>query len=71
MKKSELTPFVWTEECQTGFDALKLALTTAPVLAYPNYTKPFILETDMSLKGMGAMYITKRRGWQSMCNRVH
>ena len=26
MKKSELTEFVWSKECQEGFDALKHAL---------------------------------------------
>ena len=48
-------PFEWTEQCQQSFDALKDALTSAPVLAYLDYSKPFILETDTSLKGLGAV----------------
>ena len=59
MKKSELIEFVWSKECQQEFDALKLVLTTAPVLVYPDYSKPFILETDASLKGLGAVLSQK------------
>ena len=59
MKKSQLTEFVWSKECQEGFDALKHALTTAPILAYPDYTQPFIFETDASLKGLGAVLSQK------------
>ena len=58
-KKSVLTEFVWSKECQEGFDALKHALTTAPVLAYQDYTQPFILEMDASLKGLGAVLLQK------------
>ena len=47
--------FKWTAEHQESFNKLKDALTSTPVLAYPDYTKPFILETDASLKGLGTV----------------
>ena len=44
-KKMELTEptFVWASEYQRAFDALKVALTTAPVLGYPDFNREFIL----------------------------
>ena len=42
-------------EHQKAFDTLKLALTTAPVLGYPNFEREFILETDALLRGLGAV----------------
>ena len=48
-------PFEWTRLHQESFDKLNLALTSAPVLAYPDYSKPFLLETDVSVKGLGAV----------------
>ena len=59
MKKSDLPEFQWTPACQEGFDQLKKTLTEAPVLAYPDYSKPFILETDASLKGLRAVLSQK------------
>ena len=59
MKKSKLPEFKWTDKCQEGFDQLKKVLTEAPVLAYPDYKRPFILETDASLKGLGAVLSQK------------
>ena len=55
LKKSDLLEFKWTEECETGFTNLKQALISAPILAYPDYSKAFILETDAFLKGLGAV----------------
>ena len=50
-----LPPFVWTAEHQESFDKLKDALTSAPILAYLDYSRRFILETDTSLKRLGAV----------------
>ena len=56
-KKPDVTQstFVWASEHQKAFNTLKLALTTAPVLGYPNFNREFILETDASLRGLGAV----------------
>ena len=49
--------FQWGTECDMAFQQLKQALISAPVLAYPQFSSlnPFILETDASTKGLGAV----------------
>lgn len=49
------TKFIWTEECEIALQKLKKSLTTAPILAYPDFNKDFILDTDASDKGIGAV----------------
>lgn len=47
-------PFVWSEEQQKAFDALKQAITKAPVLILPNPSLPYTVTTDASGIGVGA-----------------
>ena len=47
--------FQWDEKCQESFDHLKSLLIQAPLLVFPDFTKPFVLETDASGQGLGAV----------------
>lgn len=47
--------FFWSTACQKAFDALKHTLMCAPVLAYPNFDKPFVVHTDASLTAIGGV----------------
>ncbi len=50
--KKKKEKIVWTDECQVAFDKLKEVLSTAPVLTYTDYSKPFGLVTDASELGL-------------------
>ena len=54
------TPFIWGPEQQQAFDTIKERLTTASVLAHPNFERPFLLYTDASKEGVRAILAQKQ-----------
>jgi hypothetical protein len=53
LKKGSL--FIWTDASEVAFQTLKTALITAPVLALPDFSLPFVVETDACDVGIGAI----------------
>ena len=47
--------FIWDDECQVAMDRLKVLLTTSPVLALPMNDCRYIVDTDASDHGIGAV----------------
>lgn len=45
---------MWTVEVDMAFESLKVAMTQAPVLQLPDFTKTFVMETD-ACSGLGAV----------------
>ena len=45
--------FYWDDSCDKAFHILKSCLTSAPILAYPDFFLPFELNTDASSTGIG------------------
>jgi transposase InsO family protein len=48
-------PWVWGEDQQNAFLTLKEKLVNPPILAYADYSKPFIIHTDACGQGLGAI----------------
>lgn len=58
--------FNWTTDCEEAFIGLKEALVNTPVLMYPQFNgqRPFILETDASTQGLGAVLAQQQEDQQ-------
>ncbi len=54
-KKARPDKVIWTKECEAAFEDLKAALQHKPVLMVAEPTKPFVLQTDASNYGLGAV----------------
>ena len=50
-------PYVWAKKQQTSFDAVKVMLAEAPVLAFYNSDKELVLENDASEYGLGSVLL--------------
>jgi hypothetical protein len=53
--------FVWGQKCEDAFHALRQHLTTTPVLAQPDSSKPFDVYCDASSTGLGCVLMQDNR----------
>jgi hypothetical protein len=54
-KKNASNTVAWTHDCETAFATLKQILTSHPILDAPDFDRTFILQTDASNFGLGAV----------------
>ena len=57
LRKDRIGRWEWSPECQAAFEDIKHALTTAPVLALPDFSKPFDVVCDACGFGIGAVLL--------------
>ena len=57
LKKDVPEPLVWTDQHQASFQHLKSVLQSEPILQLPDSSRPFVLRTDASNLGLGAVLL--------------
>lgn len=61
-KKDKPNRICWTPDCEKAFQGLKSSLCTEPVLQSPDFEKTFIVQTDASEHGIGAVLLQEGQG---------
>lgn len=59
---SSRAPVGWVEEHQSVVERLVDMLVNSPILAYPDFSLPFVLHTDASNDGLGAVLYQRKNG---------
>ena len=54
--------FTWTEQHNAAFEKLKIDLTRAPILIYPDFKQPFDIFIDASMRAIGAVLTQEKDG---------
>ena len=65
--------FVWTPAIEEAFNLLKESLLSDPILALPNFSKPFLVTTDASGQAIGGVLTQEGRSiaYESRKLRTH
>ena len=61
-EKSRPFSEVWSPECTAAFEHVKSLLLKDPVLAYPDFSKPFVVHVDASYRGLGGVLMQEQDG---------
>ena len=59
-KEVKMGPVDLPPEVQEAVDILKRKVQSTPILVFPDFDKPFLLETDASKEGLGAVLYQKQ-----------
>ena len=60
--KKKCSPWLWGPAQQNAFETIKSKLSSPPILAYADFSKPFTVHIDASLDGLGAVLYQEQNG---------
>ena len=66
-KKGKPDKVTWTEECEDALKKIQDVFSSEPVLKLPDLNKPFLVRTDASSHGIGAVLMQEHDGYIMPC----